>query len=144
LTPGEWALLAALIAPLRPSIADVQRDATLAMVLISWAGVLVTFLIGRRVGMAHGTALGAALLLGLGSPWFAYARSYYSEPAIGLALAIALYFFEADLLVAAALAVGAALWLKPPFGLVGAGFVLELIWVRRFKDAVLVSLLVGA
>jgi hypothetical protein len=138
------ALLALLIAPLRPSLEDVQCDASLAMVLIAWAGVVVTFLIGRKVGMTQGTALGAALLLGLGSPWFAYARSYYSEPPIGLALALALYAFEADRLVPAALAVGAALWLKAPFALVGAGFVLELIWVRRFRDAIVMSSVVGA
>ena len=105
---------------------------------------MVTFLIGRKVGMTQGTALGAALLLGLGSPWFAYARSYYSEPAIGLALALALYAFEADRLVLAALAVGAALWLKPPFALVGVGFVLELSWERRLRDAIVMSLVVGA
>jgi len=138
------ALLALLIAPLRPALADVERDASLAMVLIAWAGVVVTFLIGRKVGMTQGAALGAALLLGLGSPWFAYARSYYSEPAIGLALALALYAIEADRLVPAALAVGAALWLKAPFVLVGAGFVLELLWERRFRDAILMSLVVGA
>ena len=137
------ALLALLIAPLRPSLADVERDASLAMVLIAWAGVVVTFLIGRKVGMTQGTALGAALLLGLGSPWFVYARSYYSEPAIGLALALALYAFETDRSALAAFAVGAALWLKPPFALVGAGFVLDLIWVRRVRDAIVVSLVVG-
>ena len=140
---GFPALLAMLIAPFRPSLVDVQRDASNAVVLISWAGVLFTFLIGCRVGMTQGSALFAALLVGFGSPWFAYARSYYSEPAIGLALAVSLYALEEDYLVIASLAVGAALWLKPPFVLIGVGFVLERLWARRFRDAGVMSLVIG-
>jgi len=134
------ALLAAMIAPFRPALEDVERDASVAMVVICWVGCLLVFLIARRVGLNRATSLLAAAMLGLASPWLPYARSYYSEPAIGLALMAGLWAYEEDRPVLAALAIAAAAIIKPPYAVIGAGFVLESSWNQRWRAAALMSL----
>ncbi len=134
------AMLAAMIAPFRPAPEEVERDAGVAMVVICWAGCLLVFLIARRAGLNRTTSLMAAALLGLASPWLPFARSYYSEPAIGLALAAGLWAYQEDRPVLAALAIAAAAIIKPPYAVVGAGFVLESLWNQRWRAAALMSL----
>ncbi|MGD0076336.1 MAG: hypothetical protein ABSD31_18675, partial [Candidatus Binataceae bacterium] len=129
------ALLAAFLAPFRPQLRDFARDASLVMVLISWSGALVTYLVARKIGMGRGLALLAASVLSLASPWLAYSRSFYSEPAIGLSLALALLALESGRPKVAALAAGAAAVFKPPFALAGAGLVMERMWARRWGEA---------
>ena len=138
------ALLAAFIAPFHPTIDKVQSDASFVVVFICWLGTVVTYFLGRQVGLGRGLALLAVALLALASPWLAYTRSFFAEPVIGLSVAAAFWAFAADRPVLAALGAGAALIFKPPFGVVGAGLILDRIWERRWRDAVLMSSVFGA
>ncbi len=133
------ALLAALLAPFRPSIEDVEGDASLAMVLISWLTCVVAFVAARRAGMSRAGSILGVSVLALASPWLPYVRSYYSEPVIGLTLILALWAMEEERFLLAALAAAAAAILKPPYAVVGAGFVLETLWNRRWRQAGMMS-----
>ncbi len=133
------ALLAALIAPFRPSIEDVEGEASVAMVLISWVTCIVAFVAARRAGMSRAGSVVGVAILALASPWLPYARSYYSEPVIGLTLILALWAMEEERFLLAALAAAAAAILKPPYAVVGAGFVLETLWDRRWRQAGMMS-----
>jgi hypothetical protein len=138
------ALLAAFIAPFHPTIDKVQSEASFVVVVICWLGTVVTYFLGRQVGLGRGLALFAVGLLALASPWLAYTRSFFAEPVIGLSVAAALWAFEADLPVLAGLGAAAAVIFKPVFAVIGAGLVLDRIWERRWRDAVLMSAVLGA
>jgi hypothetical protein len=133
------ALLAGLIAPFHPAIEDVERDAGLVMVLIGWLTGLVTFLVARRSGMSRARSVLCVVVLALASPWLPYARSYYSEPAIGLCMIFSLWAIEEEHFALAAFTAAAAAILKPPFAVIGAGFVLESLWDRRGREAILMA-----
>jgi hypothetical protein len=105
---GYPALLAAFLAPLSPDMRYLVRDASVVMVVISWSVVSIVYLIVRNIGMGCGPALLAASALGLASPWLAYSRSFYPEPAIGLAMVLALWAMASRRPKLAALAAGAA------------------------------------
>ncbi len=106
---------------------------------MAWLTTLVTYFASRRLGMGRGLALGAAAVLALASPWLVYVKSFYSEPAIGLALALALWASESHHPRLTGLAAGAAAILKPPFALVGIGLIIERLWARRWRDAISMS-----
>jgi hypothetical protein len=111
--------------------------------LLSWLTVVVTYRLSRRVGFGASLAFSTSLLLLIGSPWLAYARSLYSEPIIGLTVVLALWCIEAERPVLAAICLAAAAWLKPPFAVVAIGVILERIWTRRWKDVFILSVIVG-
>jgi hypothetical protein len=113
---------------------DVQRDAGMAMVMICWLGAIFTFLLARRVGMERGYALLATTILALASPWLAYTRSFFVEPVIGLTVVIALYALEAERPLLAGFAAAASAIFKPPFAVIGAGFVVDRIQQKRWND----------
>ena len=127
-------MLALLIAPFHPTMNDVQRDASLVIVLICWLGAIFTYLLSRRAGMGRGLALLATALLALASPWLAYARAFFAEPAIGLAAVIALWALEADRPFTSALAAAAAAFFKPPLAVIGGGFLIDRIEQKRWRD----------
>ncbi|HTY57082.1 MAG TPA: hypothetical protein VMB26_17875 [Candidatus Binataceae bacterium] len=129
------ALLAILLAPFSPDMRYLVRDASIAMVFISWLVIIVVYKFVRTLGMGCWPALLAASVLGLASPWFAYTRSFYPEPAIGLAMVLALWALARDHSKMAALASAAAAFMKPPFALIGVGFVVERMWARRWREA---------
>jgi len=136
------ALLAVFLFPFHPKMEDVQRDASLVMVLISWLGAIVTFLLARKVGMGRGDALFATALLALASPWLAYARSFFVEPVIGLTAAVALWALEGERPLLAGGAAAAAAIFKPPFALIGGGFAIDRIQRKLWRDLIeLVSVL---
>ena len=136
------AMVAALIAPFHPTINDVPGDASLVMVLTCWLGAIFTYLLSRRLGMGRGPALLATALLAFASPWLAYARSFYSEPATGLAALIAFLALEGDRPATSALAASAAAFFKPPFAVIGGGFLIDRIEKKRWRDfLVLLSVL---
>jgi hypothetical protein len=141
---GYPALLAAFLMPFHPTVRQVQPDAAVIILLLAWSGALVTYFIARRVGMGRGLALGTTSLLALASPWLVYTKSFYSEPAIGLSLALALWALESDRPKLAALATGAATIFKPPFAVAGLGFIIERMWARRWRDAIEMSLVLAA
>ncbi|HUO05298.1 MAG TPA: hypothetical protein VMU16_08890 [Candidatus Binataceae bacterium] len=146
--PAFPLLMAACLAPFHLSGAsqDTDRfylDAYFVMMSISWLGALVTYFIGRRIGMERGFALLTTLVL-LSSPWLVYSKSYYSEPAIGLSLALALWALESRRPMLAGLAAGAAMAFKPSFVIAGAGLVLERLWARSWRDAIEMAAVLGA
>jgi hypothetical protein len=137
------ALLAALIFPFHPKMEDVQRDASLVMVLICWLGAIFTFLLARKVGMGRGDALLATALLALASPWLAYARSFYAEPVIGLTAVIALYALEGEHPLLAGGAAAAAAIFKPPFAMIGGGFAIDRIQRKRWRELIQIVSVLG-
>jgi hypothetical protein len=129
-------LIALAIAPFHPSLGDVERDALVVLALISWLGALVTYLVGRSIGMGRGRAMLATLLLVAASPWLAYSRSFFSESTIGLALILALWALVTDQMILAGLGTALAAILKPPFAVVGIGFIIHEIVEGHRRNAV--------
>ena len=66
--PGFSMLIALAIAPFRPSLSDVEGEAAVVLALISWFGALVTYVVGRRIGMGRTRAMLATLVLVIPSP----------------------------------------------------------------------------
>jgi hypothetical protein len=128
------ALIAALIAPLRPAKAEVEVYAAAAVTLLGWLGALITYFVALRAGLSRRWSLVAAGSLALASPWLAYSRSLFSEVPIGLALLLGLWAFACDWPAVAGLCVAAAMAMKPPFVVVGVGFATELLIARRWRS----------
>ena len=137
------ALLAALIAPFRPKIENVQNDVNVVVILICWAATVLTFRLARQVGLGPGAALLAASLLVFASPWLAYSRSFFAEPAIGVSAVAALLALESDRPLLAALLAATAFLFKPSMGVIGAGFVIEQMVERRWPAAFGMALVLG-
>ncbi|MGH7779383.1 MAG: ArnT family glycosyltransferase [Candidatus Binataceae bacterium] len=137
------ALMAILLMPFHPPPDHVESDVGLLLVLIGWAGTLATYLMARRGGFGRGPALIAAGILLLASPWLAYSRDYFTETTIGLCLALAIWAWTDDRPIVAALFAAGAMLIKPPFALVGAGFVIEALREWRLRDAVKMALTLG-
>jgi hypothetical protein len=62
-------------------------------IIIALAGVLV-FLSARRLRVARDASLGAAILFGLATPAFVYAKQFWSEPYALFALSATFYFLQ--------------------------------------------------
>ncbi len=137
------ALLAALVAPRSPNREEVEGFASDAIILLSWLGMVITYVMARRLGFGRLGAFVTSSLL-LASPWLAYSRSYFAEVAIGLVLALGLFAMKAERMVLAGLAVVVAIALKPAFVVVAAAWGLERLWARRIRDAVVLSAVIGA
>ncbi len=137
------ALMAMVIAPLHPRLSDSEHYVGFVLALVAWLGTLATYFVGRRIAPGRWFAIAAALLLIMASPWLAYARSYFSESTIGLALILALWAFMSNLPVVAALGAATAAIIKPPFALVGACFIVGELLEQRWKDAVKMALTLG-
>ncbi|MHB8381646.1 MAG: hypothetical protein ACYDC3_04805 [Candidatus Binataceae bacterium] len=137
------ALMAAVLAPFRPSLGQVEPEVGIVLLLIGWIGTLVTYLVARRGGLNRGYALLAAVTLLLASPWLAYCRAYFSETSIGVFLVLAIWSWSDDRPVMAALFAAGAAFIKPTFAVVGAGFLIEAIRERRVRDAIRMSGVLG-
>jgi len=124
------------------SIQEALRDLFLVIVTIIWLGALITYAFARRIGMERWLAMLAVVVL-MSSPWLAYSKSFYTEPGIGLCLALALLALESGRPKLAALGSAAAMYLKSPFGLIGAGLILERLWSRRWREAIEMSGVLG-
>ncbi len=142
--PAGFPLLMALaVAPMEPRAREVEPDVGFILMLIAWLGIVATYFVGRQVGMGRGWAMLAASLLFLASPWLAYSRAYFAETTIGMALILGLWAFISDLPIFAALAAGASAVMKPPFALVGAGFLFEAAREKRWRDAIKIAVVLG-
>lgn len=128
------ALIAAMIAPLRPAKAEVEVYAAAAVTLLGWLGALVTYFVALRAGLSRRWSLVAAGSLALASPWLAYSRSLFSEVPTGLALLLGLWAFACDWPAVAGLCVAASMAMKPPFMVVGVGFATELLIAKRWRS----------
>ncbi len=134
--PPAWPLLLALlVGPFRPGPGDLERVSGNAVALLAWLALVATALTATRAGFSSREALCAALLAGIASPWLAYTRSYFAEIPIGLALSLALWALLARRPLLAGLGIVAAAAFKPPFGLTGAVWVVDLWLHGRRKEA---------
>ena len=137
--PGFPLLMALAVAPLRPRAAEVEPDVGFILMLIAWLGIVATYFVGRQVGMGRRWAAAAAGILFAASPWLPYSRAYFAESAIGLALILGLWALMSDLPIVATLAAAAGAIMKPPFAIVAAGFFIEEVRERRWRDAIKVG-----
>src|SRR5262249_41646132 len=96
-----------------------------------------------KLGMNRGFALFATGLLTLASPWLPYTRSFFSEPVIGLSVVIALWALEANRPVTSALAAAAAAAFKPSFAIIGAGFLIDRVERKAWRDFVIIAAILG-
>ena len=76
--------------------------------------LILTALIGTRLGLAPAWALLASALLGLASPLLAYTKSLYPATGVGLFLALALWAALGGFWIGAGVAVGAAMACRGP------------------------------
>jgi len=142
--PAGFPLFMALVVtPMRPRAREVESDVGFILMLIAWLGIVATYFVGRQVGMGRTWAMLAASILFAASPWLAYSRAYFAETAIGLALIMGLWALMSDLPIFAALAAGAGAVMKPPFALVGAGFLFEEVREKRWKNAIKMGVVLG-
>jgi hypothetical protein len=107
-----------LAALLLPALGSVQAAMLLNVLVTALTGMLV-LLCARRLGVGRTAAVGVALLFGLATLAWPYAKYFFSEPLSGLTLLAALYFLllyrderRWPLLVAAGLALAGALAVK--------------------------------
>jgi len=129
-------LLAGMVWPFHPAKGDAERDVSLAIIFISWLTGVFTYLLAARTGKGAKMGLATVGLLMFASPWLAYTRSFFAEPAIGLALVLALLALEAERPTACGLAAGAAMAFKPTFVAASLGIVLQLVRERRWEYAI--------
>lgn len=122
--PAFPALVALVLWPLRLAPAALEPWAICVVSLLCFATLLALYAAARRADFTEREALSAVLLAGLSSPLLPYARSFFSEPAIALALALALWarLLRRPVLCGAFCFLAAAI--KPPFGLVALGWAL--------------------
>jgi hypothetical protein len=131
------------VAPFAPRPDQVEGIVGGWLLLVSWLVVLLTYRLARREGLDRRWALAAAALLGLASSWLPYVRSFFSESMIGLLLLLALWALRAERAALAALLAGLAMWIKPPFALVGMGWMIERLWAGRPRQALTIGAVMG-
>jgi len=134
--PGFPMLMAAAVVLMRPRAAEVEPDVGFILMLIAWLGIVATYFVGRQVGMGRRWAMLAASILFVASPWLPYARAYFAESTIGLALILGLWALMSDLPILATVAAAAGAIMKPPFAIVAGGFFIEEVRERHWKDAI--------
>ncbi len=138
------ALLALAIAPMHPAIGEVESEAAVVLVLISWLTALFTYLVAKRDGMGRAPAMAAVFILVCASPWLAYSRSFFPENGIGLALIVCLWAWIDERPVAAAVAAAVAAILKPAFAIVGVGIIVDELRQGRRREAIEAGSVLGA
>jgi hypothetical protein len=80
-----------LAALMLPALGNVQAAMLLNVLVTALTGMLV-FLCARRLGVSGAAAMGVALLFGLATLAWPYAKYFFSEPLSGLTLLAAFYF----------------------------------------------------
>jgi hypothetical protein len=142
--PIGFPLLVALLAwPLQPEPAEVEPLVGRLTLLIAIAGVLLAYAAARKGGLAPTAAAATALLLGFASSWLPYARSYFSESAIGVFVLLGFLALQYRRPALAGLAVGVAITMKSVFALCGIAWVVERIWSKRYKEALWLTVAMG-
>jgi hypothetical protein len=86
--------------------------------------------------------LGASILFAA-SPWLAYSRGYFAETTIGVTILVGLWALLSDLPILAAIAAAVGAVMKPPFALVGAGFLVEEVREKRWRNAIKIAVVLG-
>src|SRR4030095_8711191 len=126
---------AALIAPTFPTLKQVETRMAYVVLFFSWSGSILAYRVARKSGLSQGFSFAAATLLVFASPWLVYSKSYFSAPLLGLALIGGLSALQSNCPAWAGLAAAAAFSIKPPFALVGVGWMLERCWMRKYDQA---------
>jgi hypothetical protein len=88
-------------------------------------------------------ALLTTALLVFASPWLAYARSFFSEPVVGVAAVAALLALESERPLLAGFDAALAALFKPSMGVIGAGFVLGRLFEKRWSRAINMAIILG-
>src|SRR5208282_2571389 len=138
------AIFAGVIAPFRPGKDQVEEYFGLVMVVLGWLGALLTFRIARQSGSNRLFSMVPVAILLFASPWLANPQSFYSEVPIGVALLLALWAFVKHRPILTALGVALAMFMKPPFVLIGLAFALELLYARRGRALVQLLIVLAA
>lgn len=137
------ALMALLTLPFRPSPREVDPLVGTFSIVFAIVGLVLTFVAARRSGFSERAALGAMLLVGFASPWLVYMRSYFTEIPIGICFLLGFIAMRRDRPILAGMAVGVAAAMKPVFVLFGVAWILERLWARNFRAALLLAASVG-
>lgn len=137
------ALLALLTLPFRPSAREVDPLVGTFSIVFAIVGLVLTYVAGRRCGFSQRAALGAMLLVGFASPWIVYMRSYFTEIPIGICFVLGLIAMRRDRPVLAGIAVGVAAAMKPVFILFGFAWIIERLWAKNLRAALLLAASVG-
>jgi hypothetical protein len=142
--PVGYPAVAALFAlPFRPAPPDVEALVGTFGILLSIAGVLLTYAIARKSGLATKHAVAAAVLLGFASSWLPYVRSYFSEPAIGVFLLLGFLALRMRRPVLAGIAVGVAMAMKPVFLVFGLCWIVERFLAKERREAFWLTVSIG-
>ena len=157
-----WYVLGRVARNIVPGIPASARDIALDAVVTSSSGtfaalaVAFVFLILSRIGIPAAAAAGTALIVGLGTPVFAYSSWFFSEPltaAILLAAAFALFTGQRAAPISLERAciggvlLGAALWVRPTHVIAVPVFLLAILVRDRSRGiaaACLLAALAGA
>ena len=155
---APWYVLGRVLRAVAPGIPAPARDIALDAVVVassaSFAALAAAFvfLILARAGIAAGAAAGASLILGLGTPLFAYSSWFFSEPlaaAILLAAAYALFSggpsapISVPRAAAGGLLLGVAMWVRPAHLIAVPVFLLAIL-VRERGRGIAPACLVAA
>jgi len=133
--PAFPMLLAAAVYPFSPEPREMDDVVAQALRWIGTFTLLATFAAGLAAGLPARSALLAAALLGLASPWLAYTKSFFSEGTATAIAAAALAALLGGLPWLAALLAVVAMWVKPALVVLGGGFLLERAWARDWRAA---------
>jgi hypothetical protein len=136
---GFPAFMALLALPFQPEPQQVEGVVGTLNLLLSIVGVLLAYAGARKAGLAQGPSFATAILLGFASAWFPYARSYFSESAIGVALLLGFVSLRMRRPVLCGIAIGVAASMKSVFALCGLVWVIERLWARRYREAGLLT-----
>jgi len=140
---GFPGLIAILLAPFPLALWQVEEGMLVIILIVSWITLVLTYILARRLGLTALQSLFGVFLLAFASPWLVYSRSYYAEPILGFFLVLGIFAMSSHRPIFAGLAICVALWIKPPFLLVGIGWLLERFLSREWKQGIYLGLMMG-
>jgi hypothetical protein len=135
--------MAAWIALLRATPATSERDFNWVQQLLTFVGVILTFLLCRQAQLGRAASVLASATLLFASPWLAYSRSYFPETALGALLALGAYLWIGRKPILAALVIALCMWMKPQYGLVAGVWFCERVYAKDRKAALSLAGVIG-
>jgi hypothetical protein len=141
---GYPAFLAAVLSPFRPAPADIERFVAVVQIAVCLLTIFVGYAAALSAGLSKAESVAAVALFALCSPWLGYTKSFFSEPLAGLLLLSGLLAYLRSWMVPAAFAIAAAMWVKAPYALFGAAWIVDCVCRRRFRDVAVLATILGA
>lgn len=141
---GFPAFLALLLLPFRLSPESIEPAAGIIGILVSIAGVILTYAAARKSGLASKHALAAAALLGFASSWLPYVKAYFSESAIGVFVLAGYVALRSRKPILSGAMIAVAMAMKPLFILFGFAWIAERAARRQFREAIFLTASIGA